>query len=99
MEEEKVLLKVSYDKDGNTVIEMPSGSDDAVINIVNYIWDNIRKNNTEPLDVLFSIVVHMLAMNLDMRFEEQFIRNIKDTTPQYREGYRAMRAKLRKPKS
>lgn len=99
MEEEKVLLKVSYDKDGNTVIEMPNGSDDAVINIVNYIWDNIQKNNTEPLDVLFSIVVHMLAMNLDKRFEEQFIRNIKDTTPQYREGYRAMRAQLRKPKS
>ena len=97
--QEKVLLKVSYDDKGNTVIEFPQGTDDAVINIVNYIWDHIRKNDTAPLDVLFSVVVHLLAMNLDKRFEKQFIENIKATTPQYREGYRAMRAQLMKPKS
>ena len=96
--EEKILLKVSYDKDGNTVIEMPD-SDEAVIAITNYIHDNIVKRESGPLDVLFSIVVHFLAMDLSGSFEKQFIKNIKETTPQYREGYRAMRAQLMKPKS
>ena len=98
-QQEKVLLKVSYDKEGKTVIEFPQGTDDAVITIVNYIWDHIQKKDTSALDVLFSIVVHMLAMNLDKRFEQQFIENIRKTTPQYREGYRAMRDQLHKPKS
>ncbi|MBQ3813648.1 MAG: hypothetical protein II841_08790 [Bacteroidales bacterium] len=96
--QEKVLLKVSYDKDGKTVVEIPN-SDDAVIAITNHIHDNIVKRNTGPLDVMFSIVVHFLAMDLSGSFEKQFIRNIKATTPKYREGYRAMRAQLMKPKS
>ncbi|MCQ2166405.1 MAG: hypothetical protein MJY49_03100 [Bacteroidales bacterium] len=96
--EEKLLLKVSIDEKGNTVVDIPN-KDDACISITNYIWDHITKNDTGPLDTIFSIVVHMLAMNLDKRFEEQFIRNIKDTTPQYREGYRALRQQMMKTKS
>ena len=96
--EEKLVLKVSIDENGNTVVDIPN-NDEACMHITNYIWENIRKNDTGPLDVLFSIVVHMLAQNLDMRFEKQFINNLKETTPQYREGYRALRQQMMKAKS
>ena len=96
--EEKILFKVSYNEKGDTVVEMPN-SDDAVMALTNHIHSEIRKSNTEPLDLLFSVVVHLLAQDLSGGFEKQFIKNVKDTTPQYREGYRQMRAQFMKPKS
>lgn len=96
--EEKILFKVSYNEKGDTVVEMPN-SDDAVMAITNHIHASIRQNNTAPLDVLFSVVVHLLAQDLSGGFEKQFIKNVKETTPQYREGYRQMRAQFMKPKS
>ena len=94
----KELITVSYDENGNTVVSIPD-SEEAIIAVSNYIHDNIRKKDTAPLDVLFSVVVHFLAMDLSGNFEKQFIKNIKDTTPQYREGYRMMREQMTKPKN
>lgn len=98
MNEAKTLLKVAYDEGGNVVVTIPDG-DEAVIAVANYIYDNIRKKDRAPLDVLFSVVVHFLAMDLSGNFEKQFVKNIKETTPQYREGYRMMREQMTKPKS
>ena len=94
----KELINVSYDENGNTVVTIPN-KDEAVIAVCNYIHENIQRKNRLPLDVLFSIVVHFLAMELSGKFEKQFIENIKETTPQYREGYRMMQKQISKPKN
>ena len=96
--EEKTLLKVSYDEKGDTVVDIPD-SENAVMALTNYIGANLRKQNQQPLDVLFSVVLHLCAQDLSGEFEKQFIKNLKATTPQYRDGYRQMRAQLMKPKS
>ena len=96
--EEKELIKVAYDENGNTVVTIPD-YDEAVIAVCNYVHDNLRQKNREPLDVLFAIVVHFLAMELSGNFEKQFIKNLKETTPTYREGYRMMHAQISKPKN
>ena len=96
--EEKIIIKVAYDKDGNTVVEVPN-SEEAVIAVANHIQSNLQKKEIGPLEFIFSVVVHFLAMDLTGNFEKQFIKNIKETTPQYRDGYRMMRQQLTKPKN
>lgn len=96
--EEKIIIKVAYDEEGNTVVELPN-NDEAVIAISNYIHSRLQAKDIAPLEVVFSIVVHFLAMDLSGNFEKQFIKNLKETTPQYRDGYRMMRQQLGKPKN
>jgi len=96
--EEKIIIKVAYDEAGSTIVEVPNG-DEAVIAISNYIHANLLEKEIGPLEFIFSVVVHFLAMDISGNFEKQFIRNIKETTPQYREGYRMMRQQLTKPKN
>lgn len=96
--EEKVLLKVAYDENGQTVVNIPD-SGEAIFAVCNYVLGNLVQKKREPLDVLFSVVVHFLAMDISGNFEKQFIKNIRETTPTYREGYRMMRQQLSKPKN
>ena len=96
--EEKIIIKVAYDEKGGIVVEVPN-SDEAVIALSNHIHANLQKKEIAPLEFIFSVVVHFLAMDLTGNFEKQFIKNIKETTPQYRDGYRMMRQQLTKPKN
>lgn len=58
-----------------------------VMGIVNTIWREFIKRNNRPLDILFAVVVHLLSQDLTGKFEEDFINNLRKTTPQYRENY------------
>ena len=94
----KEIITVAYDENGDTVVNIPD-HEQAVLAVSDYIHKKLLEKDQEPLDVLFSIVVHFLAMDLSGNFEKQFIKNIKETTPTYREGYRMMSQQLNKPKN
>jgi len=98
MEEEKIILKMEHDEQGNLVVEIPD-TDSAVVAIASHVWDGIRKKDQRPLDILFSVVTHFLAQDISGNIEKQFIKNIKEVVPEYRAQYATMARQLRKPKS
>lgn len=85
----ETLLELAIE-DGNLSLftsKKEGDSDKIVVSIVDTIWREFMKHNNEPLDILFAVVVHLLAQDLTGKFEEDFINNLRKTTPQYRENY------------
>lgn len=98
MEEEKLILKIEHDEQGNLVVEIPD-TDNAVMAVATHVWDGIRKKDQRALDILFSMVTHFLAQDISGNIEKQFIKNLKEVVPEYRAQYATMARQLRKPKS
>ena len=82
----KTLLKVSEDERGEIQVTCPD-SDAAVIALHDYITKTALKGDQSALDVLFAVTVHLLAQEQTGKLEEQYIKNLRETTPKYRRGY------------
>ena len=99
---EQEILRIYYDKDGNMQVDCPN-MDDAVIAISNHIAVSINRKDLKGLNVLFAIVLHLLAMDTSGNMEKMFLQNLKEKLPKYRANYiemaRAMNSGDLKPKS
>lgn len=62
-------------------------TDDVVMGLADFITEHLQLRDQEPLSVLFSVVIHVLARETSGRFEEQFIENVRKSTVEYRRHY------------
>ena len=96
------ILRIYYNKDGNIQVDCPN-MDDAVIAISNHIAVSINRKDLKGLNVLFAIVLHLLAMDTSGNMEKMFLQNLKEKLPAYRaeyvELYKALKSVNIKPKS
>lgn len=76
------LLSVFADAQGEVKAWMPD-SDQAVIALSNYIFSQAMQGNKKPLDVLFSVSVHVLARDITGKSLEDWAENLKKVTPVY----------------
>lgn len=83
----KTLLNFSVDDKNNLVVDIPD-RDVAVLSIPDHIWERLLKKDTDPLSLLLAVVVHTLARDLSGGLERDFVDNLKDMVPKYRESYR-----------
>lgn len=71
----------------------------AVMTLTDIIWDRVQHRSQMGLDMLFSVVVHTLARDLSGKFQEEFIKNIRKTIPQYQNAYKKLREEMMKKAS
>lgn len=79
------LLELTLEDDNISLLV--GDEDKVVLTLTDTIRREFVKGNNKPLDILFAVVVHLVAQALTGKFEEDFISNLKETTPQYRENY------------
>ncbi len=92
---QRTLLSVAEDAKGGVKVTCPN-MDEAVMAITDHLLKTCKTGDRTALDVLFSVTVHLLAMDRSGRFEEQYIENIRKTVPAYRKGYVEMAEEMRK---
>lgn len=81
---QKTILNVSKDKNGEVKVSCPD-SEAAVVALTKHICKTAAEGDDAALNILFSVTVHILALDVTGEFEEQYIGNIRKTTPAYRE--------------
>lgn len=93
-QEEQLVLKVAFGKDGGITVDMPD-EDQAVTALAGHVITRFSARDMKPLDFLLGVVVHALAMETSGGLEKEFISNIRKHTPVFRKYYGEAAAGLR----
>ncbi len=91
----RTILKISADENDNLKVSCPD-KNDAVMAITDQVHSAWVNGDNGPLNILFSATVNLLALDVSGRFEEEYIENIRRTTPKYRESYARMVEEMEK---
>ena len=93
------FLKV-FTLDGKNLKVFCPDKDRAVMAIAGYIGQELfSKNNQGSLDVLLGVIVHVLSMDTSGNLEQEFLENIKEHTPKYREYYKNLAEQMKREKN
>lgn len=93
------FLKV-FTLDGKELKVFCPDKDRAVLALAGHIAHELMANdNQEPLDVLLGVIVHVLSVDTTGNLEKEFLDNIKEHTPTWREYYKKMAAQMKSPKN
>lgn len=82
---EEIFKLVFTDEDGTTAEY--DNTDDVVMSLADWVTQSILLKDNEPMSILFSVIVHVLARNRSSEFEEEFVENLKKSVETYRKGY------------
>lgn len=76
-----------------------ANNQETVIALSELIAYNLAKNEQGPLDLLFSITLHVLARDTSGKFVDSYCENLKKEVKPYIEGYRQLKNQKNKPLS
>lgn len=82
---EEIFKLVFTDENGITAEY--DNTDDVVMNFADWVTQSLLLKDNEPMSILFSVIVHVLARNRSSEFEEEFVENLKKSVETYRKGY------------
>jgi len=81
------IIKLLADQSGNTEV-VCADKEKAVKNLANHIVKDLTQGKHDALDLLFSVTVHVLAMEPTGNFAKEYTQNLIASADKYRKGYK-----------
>lgn len=84
----EVFLNVFAGEDGELQVKTHKDKNKALLALADYISTRFFvRRNSDALNMLLGVVVHVVSRDKSGNLEREFIDNIKQCTPEMREAY------------